>query len=252
MTIRRFPRSYSLDELVDGGSLDRPTAGLLTALVASRVSLVVSGGTGSGKTTMLNALSSFIPEGERVVTIEQTAELQLDKAHVIRLESRPPNVEGTGEVTISDLVRNALRMRPDRIVVGEVRGGETLDMLQAMNTGHEGSLTTVHANTAEDALLRLVTLASMTELELPFATLQEQVNSAVEVVVQLERAVDGTRRLVEVSALASGRREAFRLVPLVRLEDGEHRHGPLPPALARRVVAAGRQVPPVFASRVAG
>jgi pilus assembly protein CpaF len=229
---------------------------LVAALVAARVSLVVSGGTGSGKTTMLNALSSYIPDGERVVTIEQTAELQLDKRHVIRLESRPANVEGTGEVTISDLVRNSLRMRPDRIVVGEVRGGETLDMLQAMNTGHEGSLTTVHANTADDALLRLVTLASMSELELPFATLQEQVNSAVDVVLHVDRAFDGSRRVVEIAYLASGRREPFRLETLARFERepvggdhvlrGRHRHFALPEPLARRLLLAGQPVPTEF------
>jgi len=257
VTIRRFPRAYPLAQLVAGGSLTPEMAELLHALVAARVSLVVSGGTGSGKTTLLNALSAAIPEGERVVTIEQTAELQLAKQHVVRLESRPPNVEGNGEVTISDLVRNSLRMRPDRIIVGEVRGGETLDMLQAMNTGHEGSLTTVHANTADDALLRLVTLASMNELALPFETLQEQITSAVDVIVHVERSADGARRVVEIAFLESGRRQAFRLVTVASFEHeplgadlvvrGRHRHHALPPALAHRLLLAGRPVPAAFA-----
>ncbi|NED93470.1 Flp pilus assembly complex ATPase component, partial [Streptomyces sp. SID11233] len=160
---------------------------LLAAFVRARLNIIVAGGTGTGKTTLLNALSGIVPAHERIITIEDSAELQLQQAHVIRLESRPPNVEGKGRITIRDLVRNSLRMRPDRIIVGEVRGGETLDMLQAMSTGHDGSLATVHANSAEDALMRLQTLGSMSEVSIPFEALRDQINSAVDVVVQLGR-----------------------------------------------------------------
>ena len=174
------------------GTVDPDTADLLRAMVRARMSIVVSGGTSSGKTTLLNALSGFIPPEERIVTIEDSAELQLQQPHVISLEARPPNVEGKGQVTIRDLVRNSLRMRPDRIVVGEVRGPETIDMLQAMNTGHDGSLTTVHANSAEDSIVRMQTLASMSEVDVPFTALRDQINSAIDVIVQLERGADGS------------------------------------------------------------
>jgi pilus assembly protein CpaF len=220
LTIRRFPAPYRLPELVAKGSLDERTAALLGACVRARLNIVVSGGTGSGKTTFLNALSGLLPHHERIVTIEDAAELQLQQPHVVRLESRPANVEGRGEVSIRDLVRNSLRMRPDRIVVGEVRGGEALDMLQAMNTGHDGSLATVHANSAFDALGRLETLASMSDIELPAATLRDQINSAVDVVVQLERGGDGNRRVVEVQAVVSQRRGDYELAPLVTFESG--------------------------------
>ncbi|HEV7628506.1 MAG TPA: CpaF family protein, partial [Streptomyces sp.] len=168
LTIRRFPRAYALHELIALGTLDEHILSLLSAFIRARFNVIVSGGTGSGKTTLLNALSGLIPEHERIITVEDAAELQLQQQHVIRLETRPPNVEGAGQVTVRDLVRNSLRMRPDRVIVGEVRGGETLDMLQAMSTGHDGSLATVHANSAEDALMRLQTLASMSEVEIPF------------------------------------------------------------------------------------
>ena len=213
---------------------------------------MISGGTGTGKTTFLNALSGLIPAHERIVTIEDAAELSLQQEHVVRLESRPANVEGTGQVTIRDLVRNSLRMRPDRIVVGEVRGGETLDMLQAMNTGHEGSLATVHANSAFDALGRLETLASMSELELPVATIRDQVNSAIDLVIHLERGVDGTRRVAEIAALVSSRRADYDLVPLRTFRQdpiGPDRHvtgtwtsHPLPQALRDRLLRAGETV----------
>ncbi len=155
---------------------------LLASFIRARLNVVISGGTGTGKTTMLNALSAFVPNEERIVTIEDSAELQLDQEHIIRLECRPPNIEGEGQVAIRDLVRNSLRMRPDRIIVGEVRGGETLDMLQAMNTGHEGSMVTVHANSADDAIYRLQTMASMSDVKLPFETVRDQINSAVDVI----------------------------------------------------------------------
>ena len=218
LTIRRFPRPFRLGELVERGAVDPQAAALLGACVRARLNVVISGGTGTGKTTFLNALSGLIPAHERIVTIEDAAELSLQQEHVVRLESRPPNVEGKGQVTIRDLVRNALRMRPDRIVVGEVRGGETLDMLQAMNTGHEGSLATVHANSATDAMSRLETLATMSELELPVTTLRDQINSAIDVVVHLERGADGRRYVGEVAAVVSRRREDYELVPLITFE----------------------------------
>ncbi len=171
----------------------------------ARLNIIVSGGTASGKTTMLNALSAFVPDHERIITVEDAAELVLVQPHTVRLETRPANVEGQGQVTIRDLVRNSLRMRPDRIIVGEVRGGEALDMLQAMNTGHEGSLATVHANSTDDALSRLETLAAMSDVELPFAAVHDQVNAAVDVIVQLLRTADGTRRTVAVDYLSSSR-----------------------------------------------
>ncbi|MEO9322606.1 CpaF family protein [Nocardioides sp. C4-1] len=255
VTIRLFPRRYGMDELVQRGSIDRPTAELLEAAVHARLNVVVSGGTASGKTTMLNALSAFLPDHERIVTIEDAAELSLDQEHVVQLETRPANVEGRGEVTIRDLVRNALRMRPDRIVVGECRGGEALDMLQAMNTGHEGSLTTVHANTTDDALARLETMASMSEVDVPFHALREQVNSSIDLVLQLIRSPDGTRRLVEVSYLSSRRRDDFVLHRLVHWDPraagpsgttGNFVRHPVHPALADRLEERGERVPDGF------
>ena len=157
----------------------------------ARLNIVISGGTGAGKTTLLNALSAAVPDGERIITVEDNAELRLQQPHVVTLEARPPNVEGKGEVTIRDLVRNSLRMRPDRIIVGEVRGAETVDMLQALNTGHEGSLVTLHANSCDDAIHRLATLASMSELQIPFEALRDQINSAIDVIVQVDRYADG-------------------------------------------------------------
>src|SRR4051812_48205068 len=217
LTIRKFRRhGFSLEELVHGGSLAGPLAEFLADSVRERRSILVSGGTGSGKTTTLGALSGAIPDGERIVTIEDAAELRLRQRHVVRLESRPPNVEGRGEVTIRQLVRNALRMRPDRIVVGEVRGPEALDMLQALNTGHEGSLTTVHANSPEDALRRIETLALMAGVGLPHEAVREQVASALSLVVHQARLQDGSRRVesvVEVVRVAggAGTREIYRL-----------------------------------------
>jgi pilus assembly protein CpaF len=200
LTIRKFAKDpYKVDDLVAFGTLSIEMAELLRACVEARLNIIVSGGTGTGKTTLLNVLSSFIPEGERIVTIEDAVELQLQQDHVVRLESRPPNIEGRGEIGIRDLVRNALRMRPDRIVVGEVRGGECLDMLQAMNTGHDGSLSTVHANSPRDAIARLETLVLMAGMDLPLRAIREQVASAVDVIVQLSRLRDGTRRVTFVT-----------------------------------------------------
>jgi pilus assembly protein CpaF len=211
VTIRRFPRLFTPSELVAIGTVDEATMDLLAACVRARLNVVVSGGTGAGKTTLLNAFSRFLGEGDRIVTIEDSAELRLQQPHVLPLEARPPNVEGRGEVTIRDLVRNSLRMRPDRIIVGEVRGAETLDMLQALNTGHEGSICTVHANSTDDAIHRLETLAMMSDLQMPYEALRDQINAAIHVIVQIERGADGRRRVVEVAAVASRRRETFRL-----------------------------------------
>ena len=174
-------------------------AELLRACVEARLNVLISGGTGTGKTTLLNVLSSYVPNNERIISIEDSVELQLQQEHVVRLESRPPNVEGRGEVSIRDLVRNALRMRPDRIIVGEVRGAEALDMLQAMNTGHDGSLSTVHANSPRDCIARLETLVLMAGMELPLRAIREQVSSAVDLIVQLSRLRDGTRRITAVT-----------------------------------------------------
>jgi pilus assembly protein CpaF len=200
LTIRRFRRKgFTVEELVSLGTLTEDLRVFLERCVRARMNLVVSGGTGSGKTTLLNVLSSLIDERQRIITIEDAAELRLRQEHVLRLESRPPNLEGEGEVTIRTLVRNALRMRPDRIVVGEVRGPEALDMLQALNSGHNGSMTTVHANSAADALRRIETLALMADVALPDLAVREQVASALDVVVHLERTRDGGRRVAAVA-----------------------------------------------------
>ncbi len=200
MTIRRFSRDpYTADDLVQFGTLTQDMATFLRACVRARLNVLISGGTGSGKTTTLNVLSGWIPEDERIVTIEDAAELQLHQDHVVTLEARPANIEGRGRITIRDLVVNSLRMRPDRIVVGEVRGGEALDMLQAMNTGHDGSLTTAHANSPADALSRLETMVLMAGTDLPSRAIREQIASAIDIIVHQSRLRDGTRRIVAVS-----------------------------------------------------
>ncbi len=200
LTIRKFAtRPFTAQDLIANTTMTVPLANFLKACVEARINLVVSGGTGSGKTTFLNMLSTFIPDKERIITIEDTAELQLRQRHVVRLEKRPPNIEGKGEITIRQLVINALRMRPDRIVVGECRGGEALDMLQAMNTGHDGSMTTVHANNPRDTLRRIETMVLMAGMELPLKAIREQVASSIELVIHMERLKDGTRRVTQVS-----------------------------------------------------
>ena len=202
LSIRRFSvELLSAKDLVDLGTLNQASADVLSAAVKSRLNIVISGGTGAGKTTLLNVLSSFIPETERIITIEDSAELQLQQPHVVRLETRPPNIEGRGEVSQRDLVRNSLRMRPERIVVGEVRGAEALDMLQAMNTGHDGSLTTVHANTPRDAMSRIETMVSMTGIQFPIKALRAQMASAIHLIIQVERGEDGKRRLVSMQEI---------------------------------------------------
>jgi len=200
LTIRVFSKEpFEVDDLIEIGTMNVEVAELLKATVEGKMNMLVTGGTGTGKTTMLNVLSGFIPATERIITIEDAVELQLAQNHIIRLESRPPNVEGKGQISIRELVRNALRMRPDRIVVGEVRGGEALDMLQAMNTGHEGSLSTVHANSPRDAMSRLETMVLMAGIDLPARAIREQVASAVDLIVHLSRMRDGSRRIVQVS-----------------------------------------------------
>jgi len=200
LTIRKFSRDpYTMDDLINFGTLTPKAAQFLAACSRGKLNVLISGGTGTGKTTTLNAISAFVPGDERIVTIEDAAELQLQQDHVITLEARPPNIEGQGEVRIRELVRNALRMRPDRIIVGEVRGAETLDMLQAMNTGHEGSLTTIHANSPRDALSRLETLVLTAGVDLPLRAIREQISSAFDLLVQITRLVDGSRRLSHIT-----------------------------------------------------
>ena len=199
LTIRRFAKErFGMGELIGTGTLSRDAADFLSRGIEADLNMLISGGTGSGKTTMLNALSAAVPDSDRIVTIEDAAELQLKQRHVVRLESRPKNIEGEGEVTIRDLVRNSLRMRPDRIIVGEVRGAEALDMLQAMNTGHEGSLSTVHANSPRDALNRLETMVLMAGYELPVKAIRQHVASALDLIVQLDRLDDGSRRVTQI------------------------------------------------------
>ena len=219
LTIRKFSRDkLGPADLLKVGSATQDMMQFLRAAVHSRLSILVSGGTSSGKTTLLNILSSFIPADERIVTIEDSAELQLRQTHVIRLESRPPNVEGKGVIEIRDLVRNALRMRPDRIIVGECRGGETLDMLQAMNTGHEGSMSTIHANTPYDAFSRLETMVLMAGADLPARAIQKQIASAIDIVVQAERVRGGARKIVSVAEVTGLENDETQFHELFRFQ----------------------------------
>jgi pilus assembly protein CpaF len=219
LSIRRFAvERLKMDELIAYGSINQAAADVLKCVVAGRLNVLISGGTGAGKTTLLNVLSGFIPETERIVTIEDSAELQLQQPHVVRLETRPPNIEGKGEVNQRDLVRNSLRMRPDRIVVGEVRGPEALDMLQAMNTGHDGSLTTVHANTPRDALGRIESMVSMTGINFPTKVMREQISSAIDVVVQIARHEDGKRRVVSIQEVNGMEGDIITMSELFRFD----------------------------------
>jgi pilus assembly protein CpaF len=227
LSIRKFAKKrISMQRLIELGSIPAPVAEVLAAIVGSRRNVLISGGTGSGKTTLLNALSSFIDGRERIVTIEDSAELQLQQEHVARLETRPPNIEGRGEVTQRDLVKNALRMRPDRIIVGEVRAGEAFDMLQAMNTGHDGSMTTVHANTARDALSRVEQMIGMSGIEISAASARAQIASAVNIVIQIGRHADGRRRMLSLAEITGmegqtiSMQEIFRYKMTGRSEDG--------------------------------
>jgi pilus assembly protein CpaF len=219
ITIRKFTKGkLSIDQLIGYGSLTRGMADFLHACVLARLNIVISGGTGSGKTTLLNVLSSFIPEDERIVTIEDAAELQLQQDHIVRLETKTADSDGRGERSVRDLVRNALRMRPDRIVVGEVRGGEALDMLQAMNTGHDGSLTTLHANTSRDAISRLETLVLMAGMELPLKVVRQQISAAVDLIVQQSRLRDGTRRITAITEVAGMEGETIVLSDIFKFD----------------------------------
>ena len=219
ITIRKFAtKALSVDNLITFGTLDRKMADFIKACIQARINILVSGGTGSGKTTTLNVLSSFIPENERIVTIEDAAELKLQQEHVVTLESRPANIEGNGEITIRDLVKNALRMRPDRIIVGEVRSGEALDMLQAMNTGHDGSLTTAHANNPRDALSRLETMVLMAGFEMPIRAIREQVSSAIELILQQSRLKDGSRKITYITEVQHMEGDVITTQDLFRFE----------------------------------
>jgi pilus assembly protein CpaF len=215
LTIRKFAQdALTLESLVELGTMTPQTADFLAQCVRGKLNLLISGGTGTGKTTLLNAVSQFVPAGERIVTVEDAAELRLQQRHVVPLESRPPNVEGEGEVRIRDLVRNALRMRPDRIIVGEVRGAETLDMLQAMNTGHDGSLTTIHANSARDALHRLEMLVLMAGVELPVKAIREQIAGGFDLLVHISRLVDGSRKITQITEITGMEGEVVTLQDL--------------------------------------
>ena len=257
LSIRRFGSDpLKMSSLIEFKALTKDIADMLQMVVNARLNVLISGGTGAGKTTLLNALSAFIPENERIVTIEDSAELQLQQPHVVRLETRPPNIEGKGEVTQRDLVRNALRMRPDRIVIGEVRGGEAIDMLQAMNTGHDGSLTTVHANTPRDALSRLETMIQMTGMRLSDRAMRQQVASALNLVVQVARLSDGSRRVTSISEITGMEGETITMQEIFQYERtgvdqqgqviGRFRPTGIRPRFAERLKACGLQLPRVF------
>jgi len=257
LSIRRFgAEPLRMNMLIENKALTRDIADMLEMCVNARLNVLISGGTGAGKTTLLNALSAYIPEDERIVTIEDSAELQLQQPHVVRLETRPPNIEGKGEVTQRDLVRNALRMRPDRIVIGEVRGGEAIDMLQAMNTGHDGSLTTVHANTPRDALARLETMIQMTGMRLSDRAMRQQVAAAINLVVQVARLSDGTRRVTAISEITGMEGETITMQEIFLYERtgvdaqgqviGRFRPTGIRPRFAERLKACGLQLPRVF------
>ncbi len=255
LTIRKFMKSkLTIDQLIEIGSITRGMADFLRACVISRFNILISGGTGSGKTTLLNVLSGYIPEDERIVTIEDAAELKLQQDHVVRMETKPPNTEGRNAVTIRDLVRNSLRMRPDRIVVGECRGGEALDMLQAMNTGHDGSMTTLHANAPRDALSRLETMCLMAGVDLPVKVIREQIASAIDVIVQQSRLKDGSRRVTAITEVAGMEGDTIVMTDLFRFEQtgvksdgtitGELRPTGIRPLFTPRLEAAGFRLGP--------
>ncbi len=254
LTIRKFARiPYTVDDLVRFSTFTADFVIFIRACVQARMNVLISGGTGSGKTTMLNTFSAFIPANERIVTIEDAAELQLKQEHVVKLEARPPNIEGKGAVTIRDLLINALRMRPDRIVIGEVRSGEALDMLQAMNTGHDGSMSTIHANSARDSLHRLETLVLMAGMDLPLRAIREQVASALDVVVQLERMRDGVRRVVQVAEVQGMEGEVIVMQDVFRFEQSAMQDGHvigqlkptgIRPKFADRIEQANIKIPP--------
>ncbi len=257
LSIRRFgAEPLRMQALIENKALTKEIAEMLEMCVKARLNLLISGGTGAGKTTLLNALSAYIPEDERIVTIEDSAELQLQQPHVVRLETRPPNIENRGEVTQRDLVRNALRMRPDRIVIGEVRGGEAIDMLQAMNTGHDGSLTTIHANAPRDALARLETMIQMTGMRLSDRAMRQQIASAINLVVQVARHSDGGRRVTSISEITGMEGETITMQEIFQYERtgvdsqgqviGRFRPTGIRPRFAERLKASGLQLPRIF------
>jgi pilus assembly protein CpaF len=255
ITIRKFSKErLRVQDLIRLGSLTEHMAQFIEACVVAKLNIVVAGGTGSGKTTLLNVLSEYIPEGERLVTIEDAAELQLNQSNLVRLEARPPNVEGRGEVSIRHLVKNALRMRPDRIIVGEVRGGEALDMLQAMNTGHDGSLTTVHANSPRDALSRLETLCLLAGVELPLRVVREQISSAVNLIVEQTRMRDGTRKVTGIAEVGGMEGDTVIMTDIFKFDEkgvdedgkvlGDLRPTGIRPMFSPRLEIAGFKLPP--------
>ena len=257
LSIRRFgSEPLRMAALISNQALTKEIAEMAEMCVKARLNVLISGGTGAGKTTLLNALSAYIPETERIVTIEDSAELQLQQPHVVRLETRPPNIEGRGEVTQRDLVKNALRMRPDRIVIGEVRSGEAIDMLQAMNTGHDGSLTTIHANTARDALARLETMIQMTGMRLSDRAMRQQIASALNLVIQVARMSDGTRRLTSISEITGMEGETITMQEIFQYERtgvgaqgqvlGRFRATGIRPRFAERLKSCGLQLPRAF------
>jgi pilus assembly protein CpaF len=263
LTIRKFGKQrLDMAALVERGALGPESADLLARCVEARLNILIAGGTGSGKTTMLNSLSASIPDGERIITIEDAAELSLSQRHVLRLEARPANIEGEGAVTIRDLVRNSLRMRPDRIVIGEVRGAEALDMLQAMNTGHDGSLGTLHANTPRDALARLETMVLMSGYELPMRAIREQIASAVDLIIQIERMADASRRVVAITEVQRMEADVITLQDLYtfeveRMDQNAHivgslRHTGLRPGFLDKFHRRGIEPPPGLVSGGAG
>jgi pilus assembly protein CpaF len=257
LSIRRFGTDpLKMPALIENGALTKEIAILFEMCVRARLNIIISGGTGAGKTTLLNALSAYIPSDERIVTIEDSAELQLQQPHIVRLETRPMNIEGKGEVSQRDLVRNSLRMRPDRIVIGEVRGGEAIDMLQAMNTGHDGSLTTIHANTPRDALARLETMIQMTGMRLSDRAMRQQVASAVNMVIQVARLTDGTRRIVSISEITGMEGEMITMQEIFQFERtgvdaagkviGRFRTTGIRPRFSERLKQYGMQLPAFF------
>src|SRR5436309_2176793 len=257
LSIRRFgAEPLRMNMLIENRALTREIAEMLEMCVKARLNVLISGGTGAGKTTLLNALSAYIPEDERIVTIEDSAELQLQQPHVVRLETRPPNIESRGEITQRDLVRNALRMRPDRIVIGEVRGGEAIDMLQAMNTGHDGSLTTIHANAPRDALSRIETMIQMTGMRLSEKAMRSQVASAIDLVIQVARLSDGTRRVTSISEITGMEGDVITMQEIFLFERrgvdkegkvvGQFKATGVRPRFAERLKQYGMQLPRVF------
>jgi len=254
LTIRKFSRNpITVEQLIQFGSITPESVQFLKACVEARLNILISGGTGSGKTTLLNVMSSFIPNDERIITIENAAELQLRQEHVVTLESRPPNIEGRGEITIRDLVINSLRMRPERIIVGECRGGETLDMLQAMNTGHDGSMTTAHANSPRDALARIETMCLMAGMDLPIRAIREQVSSAVDVICQQERMRDGTRKVTAITEVSGMEGEIITMTDIFVYEQSGTENGKiigrlrptgLRPKFMDKIEASGINLPP--------